>query len=86
MHICSCGKQYKRLKSFQEHRALCEMINLASANENKDHLLDTPSTLDMWLAVKMLINKNTKIRERGQKVTGVGFYTKKKTQRYRLVK
>lgn len=70
MHICSCGKQYKRLKSFQEHRALCEMINLASANENKDHLLDTPSTLDMWLAVKMLINKNTKLEKEVKKLRG----------------
>lgn len=68
MHICSCGKQYKRLKSFQEHRALCEMIKLASINENKEHLLDTPSTLDMWLAMKVLINKNTRLEKEVKKL------------------
>ena len=68
MHICSCGKQYKRLKSFQEHRALCEMIKLASINENKEHLLDTQSTLDMWLAMKVLINKNTRLEKEVKKV------------------
>ena len=68
MHICSCGKPYKRLKSFQEHRALCEMIKLATATENKDHLLDTPSTLDMWLAVKVLIQKNIQLETEVKKL------------------
>lgn len=57
MHICSCGKQYKRLKNFQQHRAFCEMLK-ASKNENVEHLLDVPSQLDIWLAMKILIQKN----------------------------
>ena len=56
MHTCTCGKKYKRLKNFQEHRALCEMINLASHQENIGHLTETPSLIDMWLAMKVLIN------------------------------
>ena len=68
MHTCSCGKSYKRLKSFQEHRALCEMLRLASVGESTDHLTDTPSFLDMWLAVKVLIQKNTMLEKEVQKL------------------
>ena len=68
MHTCSCGKAYKRLKSFQEHRALCEMLRLASAGESTDHLTDTPSLIDMWLAMKVLINRNTILEKEVQKL------------------
>ena len=68
MHTCTCGKKYKRLKTFQEHRALCEMIRLASANENTTHLTDTPSLIDMWLAMKVLINRNTRLEKEVHKL------------------
>lgn len=68
MHTCSCGKKYKRLKTFQEHRALCEMLRLASKDESRDHLLETPSMIDMWLAMKVLINKNTRLEKEMKKL------------------
>jgi hypothetical protein len=58
MHTCSCGKGYQLLRPFQEHRALCEMINLSNKNQSTDHLTDTPSLIDMWLAMKTLIRRN----------------------------
>lgn len=64
MHTCTCGKTYKRLKTFQEHRALCEMLLLASEHESKDHLLETPSLIDMWLAMKGLIRKNAELEKK----------------------
>ncbi len=70
MLTCSCGKQYKRLKPFQEHRALCEMIHLASAEEKKDHLLDIPSPTDMWLAMRVLIRKNAHLEKEVKKLRG----------------
>ena len=58
MHTCSCGKSYQLLRPFQEHRALCEMIKLSNKNQSTDHLTDTPSIIDMWLAMKTLIRRN----------------------------
>ena len=60
MHRCSCGKEYKRLKNFQEHRALCEMLRV-SDNENIEHLDDIPSQTEIWFAMKELIKKNKKL-------------------------
>jgi hypothetical protein len=61
MHTCSCGKEYTRLKNFQEHRALCEMLKV-SGNENVEFLHDIPSQLDMWLAMKVIIKQNQKLQ------------------------
>jgi hypothetical protein len=62
MHKCSCGKTYQRLKTFQEHRALCEMIRL-NRSDLQD-TLDTPSMREMWLAMQELINKNKRLEKR----------------------
>ena len=62
MHVCSCGKLYKRLKAFQEHRALCEMIR-----DNRTDIVDdmsTPSVRELWLVLKILITKNEKLEKR----------------------
>lgn len=61
MHTCSCGKEYTRLKNFQEHRALCEMLKV-SGNENVEFLHDIPSQLDMWLTMKVIIKQNQKLQ------------------------
>tara|TARA_B110000046_G_scaffold140034_2_gene146565 strand:- start:5822 stop:6544 length:723 start_codon:yes stop_codon:yes gene_type:complete len=61
MHTCSCGKEYTRLKNFQEHRALCEMLKV-SRNENVEYLHDIPSQLDMWLAMKVIIRQNINLK------------------------
>jgi hypothetical protein len=60
MYRCSCGKDYKRLRPFQEHRAFCEILKTCK-NESIEHLQDTPSHIDMWLAMKTLIKKNEKL-------------------------
>jgi len=60
MHTCSCGKKYKRLGNFQRHRAFCEMRRF-SANSTESHLLDQPSTTDLWLVVQVLLKKVTKL-------------------------
>lgn len=39
------------------------MLQLASKGESRDHLLETPSALDMWLAMKILIAKNTRLEK-----------------------
>jgi len=78
MHTCTCGKKYKRLKNFQEHRALCEMINLASHQENVGHLTETPSLIDMWLGMKVLINKNNRLEKEVQKLRSWARTQKKK--------
>ena len=61
MHVCSCGKVYKRLKPFQEHRALCEMLRDGRKDISDD--LSTPSMREMWLALKALIKKNEKLEK-----------------------
>ena len=63
MHTCSCGKSYKLLRPFQEHRALCEMIKLSNKNQSVEHLTDTPSLIDMWLAMKTLIRRNAALEK-----------------------
>lgn len=62
MHTCSCGKEYTRLKNFQEHRALCEMLKV-SGNENVEYLHDIPSQLDMWLTMKVIMRQNQNLEK-----------------------
>lgn len=68
MHTClTCGKEYKRLRNFQEHRALCEMLK-KTGNESVNHLLDVPSLIDMWLAMTSLIKTNEKLEKKVRKL------------------
>jgi hypothetical protein len=55
---CSCGKEYKRLKPFQIHRATCELLALSkTSKQDTTHLFDVPSQLDMWLALKTALKQ-----------------------------
>ena len=54
---CSCGKEYKRLKPFHSHRATCELLALSKTTQDTTHLLDIPSQLDMWLALKTALKQ-----------------------------
>lgn len=81
MHKCSCGKEYKRLKNFQEHRALCEMLRV-NGEENLEHLHDSPSHTEMWFAMKELIKKN-KILEK--KVNELTSWAKKQKKKLSLI-
>lgn len=51
-----CKKIYKRIRFFQEHRAVCEAKQAAIA-DNSSYLQDVPSNLDMWLALKHYIKR-----------------------------
>ena len=67
MYKCSCGKEYKRLKPFHNHRATCELLKLSkTSNEDVSHLtnLDTPSTFDMWLALQTALKKIEKLEKK----------------------
>ena len=53
MYECSCGKPYKRLKPFQTHRAICELMRLSkNSQQDVSHITEMPSQIDMWLALK----------------------------------
>ena len=78
MNICSCGKKYKNLKSFQEHRALCEMIRL----NRTDLAEDIPSTQEMWLAMKALIKKNDRLEK---KVTELSSWLNKNKKKLSVI-
>ncbi len=56
MYSCSCGKEYKQLRSFQEHRSMCEVIR-STKQRNIDYLTEVPSMVDMWFIVKNLTKK-----------------------------
>jgi len=55
-HCTVCNKAYKRLRYFQEHRAICE-AKQASEGTDTTHLHEVPSQLDMWLALKYYIKR-----------------------------
>tara|TARA_Y100000996_G_scaffold412383_1_gene398369 strand:- start:1867 stop:2586 length:720 start_codon:yes stop_codon:yes gene_type:complete len=78
MNTCSCGKKYKNLKSFQEHRALCEMIRL----NRTDLAEDIPSTQEMWLAMKALIKKNDRLEK---KVTELSSWLNKNKKKLSVI-
>ena len=67
MYTCSCGKEYKRLKPFHNHRATCELLELSkqNTNENISHLteMDVPSSLNMWLALQTALKKIDKLEK-----------------------
>lgn len=76
MHRCSCGKLYKRLKPFQEHRAVCEMIR-----HSRTDLLDEttiPSNRDMWITLKILIKKNEALEKKVAELSKIANKEKKK--------
>ena len=81
MHRCSCGKEYKRLKNFQEHRALCEMLKV-SENENVEHLNNIPSQTEMWFAMKKLIKKNERLEKKINELTS---WVKKQKKKLSLI-
>ena len=81
MHQCSCGKEYKRLKNFQEHRALCEMLKV-SENENVEHLNNIPSQTEMWFAMKKLIKKNERLEKKINELTS---WVKKQKKKLSLI-
>lgn len=68
MYTCSCGKEYKRLKPFHNHRATCELLELSkqNTNENISHLteMDVPSSLNMWLALQTALKKIDKLEKK----------------------
>ena len=77
MHRCKiCGKGYKKLKSFQEHRALCEAIKFARTDLITDETI--PSSREMWLVLKQLLIKNEKLEKKVTDLTKLLNKEKKK--------
>ena len=70
MHYCPiCKKQYKRLRNFQEHRAVCEAIVAAkNSNEDKTHLYNIPSQTEMWFTLKYYIKKCDRLEKKMEKL------------------
>jgi hypothetical protein len=68
MYECSCGKQYVRLKPFQTHRAVCELMRL-SKNSKQDitHITEMPSQIDMWLALKSALVQIDQLKTKVEK-------------------
>lgn len=67
MHVCGCcGKTYKRLKPFQRHRAVCEMLSVSKkSKEDVTHLTeDLPSELDMWMALQTALKKIDRLEKK----------------------
>lgn len=57
--ICICGKKFKSIVPYQNHRVLCE-ARAFSLNKNNANTDETPSTNEMWKIIMALVNKTDK--------------------------
>ena len=54
MYRCSCGKEYQSKTWFQNHRALCELLQDSKKDDIYD---DLPSKIEMWNCMKVILKK-----------------------------
>ena len=54
MYRCSCGKEYQSKTWFQNHRALCELLEDSKKDDIYD---DLPSKIEMWNCMKVILKK-----------------------------
>ena len=75
MHQCGCGREFKKLKSFQEHRTLCEMIRYARTDLVDETTL--PSQQEMWNVLKVVLNKYSKLEKKVAELSKIANKEKK---------
>ena len=54
MYRCRCGKEYQSKTWFQNHRALCELLEDSKKDDIYD---DLPSKIEMWNCMKVILKK-----------------------------
>ena len=67
MHTCDCGRIFTKLKSFQEHRTLCEMIRFSRTDLADETTL--PSQQEMWNVLKIVLKKYEKLEKKVDELT-----------------
>jgi len=75
MHQCGCGREFKKLKSFQDHRTLCEMIRYARTDLVDETTL--PSQQEMWNVLKVVLNKYSKLEKKVAELSKIANKEKK---------
>ena len=75
MHQCGCGREFKKLKSFQEHRTLCEMIRYDRTDLVDETTL--PSQQEMWNVLKVVLNKYSKLEKKVAELSKIANKEKK---------
>ena len=65
MYRCRCGKEYVSKTWFQNHRALCELLEDSKKDED-DIYDDLPSKIEMWNCMKIILKKYEKLESKIQ--------------------
>jgi len=61
MYRCRCGKEYQSKTWFQNHRALCELLEDSKKDDIYD---DLPSKIEMWACMKVILKKYEKMEKK----------------------
>ena len=63
MYRCRCGKEYQSKTWFQNHRALCELLEDSKKDDIYD---DLPSKIEMWNCMKVILKKYETLEKKMQ--------------------